>query len=87
MKYTKLNPSKSTVLKMSKKKRKFRIMTLDEYCTYRKTECNGCEYRQSLTYYDYYCDYSNFNKVNRERDKSKPYKTKDGKFILNEVKE
>ena len=36
MKYTKLNPSKSTVLKMSKKKRKFRIMTLDEYCTYRK---------------------------------------------------
>lgn len=74
-------------LEKPKKKRKFRAMTNGEYCTYRKTGCNGCEYRQSLTYYDYYCDYSNFNKVNQERDENKPYKTKDGKYILIEVEE
>lgn len=84
MKDTKLNPSKSTVLKMSKKKRKFRVMTIGEHCacTYRKTGCIGCEYHYGW----FCCDYSNFNKVNRERDGNKPYKTKDGKYILIEVK-
>lgn len=67
------------------KKRKFRAMTISEHCTYRKTGCNGCEYRQSLTYWDYYCDYSDFNQVNKWHDRNKPYKTKDGKYILIEV--
>lgn len=65
------------------KKRKFRAMTIGEHCTVRRTECIDCEYHRGL----YYCDYSDFNKVNRGRDKNKPYKTKDGKYILIEVKE
>jgi hypothetical protein len=32
MKQPKLNPSKSTGLKISKKKRKFRAMTVEEHC-------------------------------------------------------
>lgn len=65
----------------SKKKRKFRVMTFGEHCTVRRTKCKDCEYQYDL----FYCDYSNFNQVNRERDKNKPYKTKDGKYILVEV--
>ena len=67
----------------SKKKRKFRAMTIGEHCTVRRTECIDCEYHRGW----YYCDYSDFNKVNRGRNKNKPYKTKDGKYILIEVKE
>lgn len=59
-------------------------MTIGEHCacTYRKTGYIGCEYHYGW----FYCDYSNFNKVNRERDENKPYKTKDRKYILIEVK-
>lgn len=85
IKQAKLNHSKSTGLKTNKKKRKFRAMTIGEHCTYRKTGCNGCEYRQSLTYCDYYCDYSDFNQVNKWHDRNKPFKTKGGKYILTEV--
>lgn len=76
---------RNQIISKSKKKRKFRAMTISEHCTYRKTGCNGCEYRQSLTYWDYYCDYSDFNQVNKWHDRNKPYKTKDGKYILIEV--
>lgn len=69
--------------KMSKKKRKFRAMTIGEHCTGEKKKCEGCEYNRNW----WYCAYSNFNKVIQERDKNKPYKTRDGKYILIEVKE
>lgn len=64
--------------KRIKKKHKFRAMTIGEHCTVRRTKCKDCEYQYDL----FYCDYSNFNQVNRERDKNKPYKTKDGKYIF-----
>lgn len=65
----------------SKKKHKFRAMTIEEYCA--KEHCGKCEYHNGW----FYCDYSDYNKVNRGQDKKKPYKTKDGKYILIEVKE
>lgn len=68
-------------LEKPKKKRKFRAMTIGEYCT--EENCKKCEYYRDW----FYCDYLDFNKVNRGRDKKKPYKTKDGKYILIEVKE
>lgn len=83
MKQAKLNPSKSTGLKMSKKKRKLRAMTICEHCFSITTVCEDCEYRRGLLY----CDYSDFNQVHRARDRNKPYKTKDGKYILIEVEE
>lgn len=64
----------------SKPKRKFRAMTISEWCDPKK--CPKCEYH----YGAFYCDYSNFNQVNRGREKNKPYKTKDEKYILIEVK-
>lgn len=70
-------------LEKPKKKRKFRAMTIGEYCTGKKKKCEGCEYNRNW----WYCSYSNLNKVNQERDKNKPYKTRDGKYILREVKE
>lgn len=33
------------------------------------------------------CDYSEFNGIHKGRDKSKPYKKRNGKYILREVKE
>lgn len=81
MKQAKLNPSKSTGLKRSKKKRKFRAMTIGEYCR-NINYCNKCEYRHGI-----FCDYSEFQGVDREREKDKSYKTKDGKYIFIEVKE
>lgn len=65
----------------NKPKRKFRAMTISEWCDPKK--CPKCEYH----YGAFYCDYSNFNQVNRGRERNKPYKTKDGKYILVEVKE
>lgn len=62
-----------------KKKRKFRAMTIGEHCEYTRPRCRDCEYISSL----YYCDYSKFNKVQTGRE---PYKTKDGKYILIEIK-
>ncbi len=65
------------------KKRKFRAITIGEHCTAGRTKCEDCEYHRGL----YYCDYSDFNKVHREYDRNKAYKTKDGKYILIEAKE
>lgn len=70
-------------LEKPKKKRKFRAMTINEHCTGEKKKCEGCEYNRNW----WYCAYSNFNKVIQERDKNKPYKTRDGKYILIEVKQ
>lgn len=64
--------------KMSKKKRKFRAMTIGEHCTGEKKKCEDCEYNRNW----WYCAYPNLNKV---IEKNKPYKTKDGKYILIEV--
>ena len=65
----------------SKKKRKLRAMTIGEYCE--QAECKKCEYH----YGAFYCAYSNFNGIHNGREHSKSYKTKDGKYILIEVKE
>lgn len=83
MKQPKLNPSKSTGLKMSKKKRKFRAMTIKERCSCTNEECIRCEYNRGI----YACDYKKENGISRISDGDKPYKTKDGKYILIEVKE
>ncbi len=83
MKQAKLNPSKSTGLKMSKKKRKLRAMTIREHCASITTVCEDCEYCIGLSY----CYYSDFNQVYRGLDINKPFKTKDGKYIMIEVKE
>lgn len=63
------------------KKRKFRAMTIGEYCS-NLNYCKKCEYRHGI-----FCDYSKFQGVDREREKGKSYKTKDGKYIFVEVKE
>ena len=82
MKQPKLNPSKSTGLKISKKKRKFRAMTLGEHCA--KEECKKCEYH---LYGTIYCNYPDINRIHKEREDCKPYKKRNGKYILIEVKE
>lgn len=83
----KLNPSKSTGLKMSKKKREFRAMTIGEHCfdSDSRTMCKDCEYSEGLCFC--LCTYSVYNQVDMVRDRNKPYKTKDGKYIFVEVKE
>lgn len=61
--------------KISKKKRKFRAMTIGEYCDIGRvgrTDCKYCEYNRGL----YYCDYSVFNQVNRWRKKTSLTKPK-----------
>lgn len=68
---------------MSKKKRKFRAMTNSEFCsTYaggKKFDCSNCSlYRQTDD-----CELVEDWELNSK----KPYKTKDGKYILVEVKE
>lgn len=70
---------RNQLISKSKKKRKFRAMTIGEHCDYTRPRCRDCEYFRSL----YYCDYSKFHKVQNGRE---PYKTKDGKYILIEVK-
>lgn len=67
---------------MSKKKRKFRAMTVREWCIPKR--CLKCEYHYAI----FYCNYLEFNGIDdKEREKNKPYKTKDGKYIFIEVKE
>lgn len=81
MKYTKSNPSKSTGLKMSKKKRKFRVMTRQEFCEKWNKHHLYCKSNSV----GYCCPfYSNLKcfKSNME----KPCKV-NGKYILVEVKE
>ena len=70
-------------LEKPKKKRKFRAMAIGEHCTGEKTKCEDCEYYRSW----WYCDYSDFNQVHRGREKNKPYKKRNGKYILIEVTE
>ena len=61
------------------KNRKFRCMTIHERC-FNNTfiPCIDCEYRCGM-----FCQYPE----SYLNDKNKPYKTKDGKYILIEVKE
>ena len=66
---------------MSKKKRKFRAVTIKEHCD--KEKCKKCEY----LYGTFYCVYSVFNGIHKGRENSKPYKKRNGKYILREVKE
>ena len=62
-----------------KPKRKFRTMTISEWCDPKK--CPKCEYH----YGAFYCAYSIFNGLNRGQNKSKSYKKRNGKYILVEV--
>ena len=65
----------------SKPKRKFRAMTKGEWCDPKK--CPECEYHYAI----FYCDYSEFNGIPKGLGNSKPYKKRNGKYILIEVKE
>lgn len=44
---------------MSKKKRKFRAMTVGEWCD--PSKCSQCEYHYNL----HFCSYAEFNRVNK----------------------
>lgn len=83
MKQPKLNPSKSIGLKMSKKKRKFRAMTNSEFCGIyaglKKFDCRYCSLYRQTDVCELVEDWELISK--------KPYKTKNGKYILVEVKE
>lgn len=62
---------------MSKKKRKFRAMTVNEHCN--QIDCQKCEYCKDSVF----CEYLQFNRTMINT----PYKTKVGKYTLCEVKE
>lgn len=64
----------------NKPKHKFRAMTIGEWCN--PTKCPECEYHYGI----FYCDYLKFNEIHK-REYSKPYKKRNGKYILIEVKE
>lgn len=68
---------------MSKKKRKFRAMTNSEFCsTYaggKKFDCSNCSLYRQTDVCELVEDWKLISK--------KPYKTKDGKYILVEVQE
>ena len=66
--------------KKNKKKRKLRAMTISEWCEPKK--CPKCEYH----YGAFYCAYSILNGLNQRQNKSNPYKKRNGKYILVEVK-
>lgn len=68
-------------LEKPKKKRKFKIMTVKEWCD--KTNCKKCEYCKDSAF----CEYLQFNKIIMMRMSNTPYKTKAGKYILIEVAE
>lgn len=84
MKQPNLNPSKSTGLKMSKKKRKFRAMTVKEYCD--TVGCDKCSY-----YDECFGEKSSYypitKMVERKFNDKTFYITEDGKYILREIKE
>lgn len=63
-------------LEKPKKKRKFRAMTISEWCDPKK--CPKCEYH----YGAFYCDYSNFNQVNRGREKKQALQNKRRKIHI-----
>lgn len=73
------NSAKDTNVRGKKRKRKFRAMTISEWCDPKK--CPKCEYH----YGAFYCAYSIFNGLNRGQNKSKSYKKRNGKYILVEV--
>lgn len=65
---------------MNKKKRKFRVMTVKEWCD--KANCKKCEYCSDSVF----CDYLQFNGITMMKMSNTPYKTKNNKYILIEVK-
>lgn len=71
-----LNPSKSTGLKMSKKKRKFRVMTFGEFC-HKHRFCRQCPMYDKRIY----------GCITPYFESNDPFRTKNGKYILIEVKE
>lgn len=83
MKQPKLNPSKSTGLKMSKKKRKFRAMTNGEYCDKWRKNHLFCK---SIISGGYCCPFSPTGDCFRKSFLSKPCII-NGKYILIEVRE
>lgn len=56
-------------------------MTVKEWCD--KTNCKKCEYCKDSAF----CEYLQFNEIIIMEMSNTPYKTKDGKYILIEVKE
>lgn len=83
MKQAKLNPSKSTGLKMSKKKRKFRAMTNGEFCNKWRKNHLFCK---SIVSDGYCCPISPTGNCFRDSFLNEPYII-NGKYILIEVKE
>lgn len=71
-----LNPSKSTGLKMSKKKRKFRTMAFGEFC-HKHRFCRQCPMYDKRIY----------GCITPYFESNDPFRTKNGKYILIEVKE
>lgn len=71
------NSGKDTNVITKKRKRKFKFMTVKGWCD--KTNCKKCEYCKDSTF----CEYLQFNKTMINT----PYKTRNGKYILIEVKE
>lgn len=67
-------------LEKPKKKRKFRAMTVKEYCD-KVGDCKKCSY----CFNTIFCDYMKFNGIAKMKTSVTPYKTKDGKYILVEV--
>lgn len=66
---------------MNKKKRKFRVITVQEWCD--KTNCEKCEYCSGSVF----CDYLKLNGIIMMKTSNTPYKSKNGKYILEELKE
>ena len=83
MKQLKLNPSKSTGLKMSKKKRKLRAITNAEFCDKWRKNHLFCK---SIVSGGYCCPISPTGNCFRESFLNKPYII-NGKYIFIEVRE
>ena len=70
------NQKKKESIIMNKKKRKLRAMTNLEFCISHTSRCISCPMLFSCPIRSSYSE-----------DLNKPYQTKDGKYILREVKE
>lgn len=66
----------------NKPKRKFRAMTVEEHCD-KVGDCKKCSYCTDTIF----CDYMKYNGIVKMKTSVTPYKTKDGKYILVEVRE
>ena len=84
MKQPNLNLSKSTGLQINKKKRKFRVMTQREFCD--TIPYNGNCSKCSLNCHSDFCENYQSDSIRKDMEYT-PYKTKDGKYILREVRE